>query len=842
MGNSIGSSDYFETSSSENSKKLVSNNDIEKKSLINVYINSKDYSDSTFHISPVLGIKNSRIIVKKENGFRYVPIILIGERHDFKPSDNNMYKNTFSILDIIEKYVLYNIRERKYTRIIMHYEASMIKNINIDQYFNPNNGHYLVNRNDLVHRAHSIMEILINVLTSFKYIPNGEDDNIQKNAWYKIDKISSLILSELKYDDNINKCEDLIVRSELVNRIYKHISLLDREISAYLRKYHNIRYNDIYDSVRCIIDKLNSVLKELDKPLIENNKANDYYSKYMGPNLNDASFMSQLNLIYAGGWLKPQFKLNKSTYLPFADMFKCHLKLVQTVTSITDKVEIYNIDYRTIIINNIQEELVKLKYSHTVNHYGQVYDLVINQITLKYLDATGIEKTIDNPIVKLYDELRKMDNYICIIDNKSLDYKYSFKKIFVESLIDNNVAGYIPESLVVTYFWILDLYSMLQLIYMSKQNSLPSMFISVLGDTHRTFQELFLKKWYDIDIRDDKYNNYILSYKTDGVDIVDTKDLPNLSHCIYRDVIFENSGDNILTNDGGKTNYEYLSKTLYYTSRNIVDYRDFKDSLNSYDFFKTYPYDIFRSDEDRSNCFILDIVDNYGKTCGINSLDTYDNDNQQKNNLFKYFESTTDLFKDNDHNLQENDRNLQDQKLTVGGYSSNQGDLLYKIQANFAKYYMDVSGYDDPVKLMVAIKFHLLAIGIGQNYIEPIQHTSDIANSININLPKNITYASERREGEPIKIMTSKQDIPKLTVLDTPEGLITNPMAAAAAGGGTFAHAFRVLLISALIVVLILLLCRVMGSKSNYPYMLENDQSPAYLHSSIPLGTYPYST
>ena len=133
-------------------------------------------------------------------------------------------------------------------------------------------------------------------------------------------------------------------------------------------------------------------------------------------------------------------------------------------------------------------------------------------------------------------------------------------------------------------------------------------------------------------------------------------------------------------------------------------------------------------------------------------------------------------------------------------------------------------GYDDPIRLMNAIKIYLYT-----QYM--MQKQNKLEHIITHNTNKSTVNISEK--------LKNKSYIQKLPIsYDKHLSKFEAPIVevSAAAGGGSFAHAFRVLLISALIIVLILLLCKIM--KSNHPYMLEDSQYSADLQTSIPINWY----
>jgi hypothetical protein len=708
-----------------------------------------------FHISPVKEINNG--VIKTGDG-KQVPIILIGEHHDVTREKINEYMNTHSLLDIIEKYVLYNLTNRD-ARIVIHIESSFVKSIDIEDYFQKNYDSLSDIKKNLNDVYMSYKELNMSFDYLKPYINMQDMYTILDTISYNIDIINN----------DINKYEVLFTRYENINNIKSAFTRL----TLLLEKMLNEVSESIYDKLE---SRLSKQIRHLSRivddygyitNLVKNIAKNIYSDEYSSK--QRFNLLSQLNLIYAGGWLKSAFK-ESSAYLPHKDI-SYHLQLVGTITSITDNVEIYNIDYRTIIIDNLKSKLDILTFEHSYKHYEDVYDLVINKKILTYYDSNDNIHTIDNPINKIYDKLNIA----------------TFKEKFITSIIDiDKTRSKSIDGYRIDYYWILDLCSVLQFIKMCMHDTPPSMFITILGNHHRKLQYHFLRTWYD--------NNYVdYSLETDkNIEEYKLRDSAYLTNCISTYLFTVNAASGIDV---------YLNNTLEYGSNTRVEYRTYEKSLNSYEFFIDYPMRFTKNETIHGDNFILDIVNNFSNI--FDSKTTLQSYNQeQKTALLQYFENTTSLFTATTSLFNA----TTSQKIVGGG--SKQDDILYQIQADFAKYYMHICGYDDPIKLITATKRVL-------SDIDKIQTL--LANPV----MSKVSAIGYPTSFESRVIKKSRID----PSLDSHKDSLY--------GGGLY-FILRVLLISATLVALILLLCWMFANWSmhaveqssrrySYDYLLDNN-------------------
>ena len=821
--------------------------------------------NNSFHITPVLETDN--IVITTDKG-KPIPVILIGEKHNFDRTNLTIIENTHSILSIIEKYILYNITNKD-ARVVLHYESNHLSDMNIYNYIKK-----LHKFNNIIYNRLIVFTVkLIDILKQLqdycrKAIKRNNDHSKIDDIKQYPDKLTEVIKIVQKFPENINKYINSIRIAELEDYFEGHTSFDKQDYSKDIKEeiktiidtrleplLHEIAQN--IDTIHTYVDQASYLLNNHvfkyynecvdyltneDKNSDDEDKNSDdedmgsanedknsddgdmgsddlelyniseeeIISRYLKE--HNYAFMSKLNLIYAGGWLKSQFKDNKSKYIPYkTDKFKNHLKLVGTVSSIVDNVEIYNIDYRHSIICNLYDTVITLKELHD-NDYDtyskKVFDAVLNLKTIKY--SNGIVNNIDKYFIRkdidkldnssIINDIKEqinsctlqIDNPISVIYNKLCEKDTTFSTRFVDIFskcikeynTSTNIYNHFKKHnrdtravccMTIVFYWILDLYSLLQFIYLSLDKP-PTMFITVLGEMHRMFQSLFLKYWYDTNYVKYQYDKKVYYPQFILTELLQLNAPPK--------------EENIIT---------YLQASLSNFKTRTLDCGTFRNSLNSYDFFTDYLEEMNNIDKliiDRQRGFKLDIVGNFKNIIGNDvTLNTYSQ--EKKDALFKYLETTTDMF--------------DDEKSVVGG-SSKQDDLLYRLQADFAKYTMHICGYDDPVKFMMAINRFL-------NILNKVQKKNE-----------QLTAPKVSAIGYPIS--PESRVIKKFRIdpsLDSHKDSLY---------GGGISFILRVLLISATLVALILLLCwmlvanrsmHAVGQSSRrylYDYLLDNNYLP----------------
>ena len=709
---------------------------------------------NSYFISPVVGVSNGILTIKIKDEIKKIPIIIAGELHgtverleDTLLTDNNVV----SILDIFEKYVLYNHTSN--SKIVFHLESSYVKALYLSQYYEHIDAHKYNTRiidklNEFNEIWNSQRDIIVNILSQEDY--EAIESNAAKihayDAYpdfrYQLDALLNPTIEIINQTINILNRYKQIKDAQNVLRKIKYIFNNIECIYSYIINTHNTFINHMIEHYSQYYDYDYDVDIEL-----EGMFAPDNSNKRMG-------FLSQVNLIYAGGWLKPLFKHYKISDI------KTHLQLVDTITSIIDNVNIYNIDYRDLIIDTLK--LNATDYKIDEGYLNSVYDSIVQLQQLTYLDdSDNSSHTIPNPIYILVNKLDDITKDI-------------FKSTFISCIlrIDSNANKLDKKRYSTLYYWILDLYSLMQFVYMVNTDP-PSILFMTVGFLHKCLHESFLKQYYgdkvtfNTNINNDNCNSY-QSLVNNILNLELT--CKDFSPHFNKDLLKLNTK---YTND----NKFYLDYTLNYSHEKYLLYSNYRNSLISYDFLTEYIVDQNKSNDERETAFKYDIIDNFKEAVSIGSLASYKD--EHKNAIIEYIKHKSYLFRD--------DGPADEKSLTVGGGISVQDPLLYQIQANFAKYYMHVCGFDDPVKLMNGIKMHMYLLNLARSKL--IENTSSI-------VPKSAI-------GLPVPRAESWQ--------------MTNTVPMVPAYGGGALYIVKILLISATVVALILLLCGALAAHISVP-------------------------
>lgn len=779
------------------------------KEVINVdKLYNKYENTDVYHINGVVGISNGILDIKKNGTIRKVPIILVGDNR-YRAFDDKRIGTHYdepisvSILNIIEKYVLYNIN--KPSRSILHLQVDPFIETQVmhELYENINepisNNITSIKTNidsltrDLKHQWTANHESIINTIRYFKLQLMPDED-------LKQDLIPDVDIKQIDVDSfidylvlDITRCID-----NLENSTFFDISNLDcggafeRNV-GYLEAI-NLQITDC-DTIINGLSKINGYfhIKQLLRMVstirakyISLLEACDFYKEISTRVKNryaslplDTAASKLLELIYTGGYLKPLFRSNNIFY--GSSKIKCHLQLVETLTSVIDNVEIYNIDYCTIIIKALGLlSGVSSSQDWTAwsgNRISAQFDKIVNSAYL----VTDTQP-MRNPIHFLYIKLSEPE-------------RIAFKKTFISSILK---TGYIKSDYSTSKaYWIVDLYSLLQFVYMVNSENSPSILFCIFDFIHKTLHYNFLKEYYGADIKflDISKDSPYSSDKIKEIKVSYAYDAFHKNEMISADVaqyIHKQLLD--INNLNDQFNLDYTLSAAVYNQLSRKTYESF---LSSYQFITTYPKQYLRFYkcygytescrlDKRNQLFTLDIMNNFNPLLSndiqIKSFNAYQYNTKQQDAVLNCIKNLSYLFDDLPPN-----ENKDDEKLVVGGAGKYQDELLYKIQTDFANYHMKTCGFNNPVEMINYTKVYLLMMNI-----------AELVNSkkVSINTRSSVV-------GLPIK---SAPD--SLEPWQRPNESSMVPVQ-----GGTALYIIKILLISATVIALILLLCGILANQ-----------------------------